>query len=424
MASANRDPTKLYNTLRRREVLYRAWRHVLNTGRESPSSETQDLIEQFYKAERRNIDRIQRELQRCEFKFDPARGIAKKRPRKKPRPIVVASVRNRIVQRAMLDLLQEQPSIQREFINTPTSFGGVKKRAVKDAIARALQAIAEGCKYYAASDIKDFYRQIPRDKALSFLEQHIPDREFRGLLRAATATELDNISHLGEHTSLFPDIDIGVAQGCSLSTLIGNVILREFDIELNKRQIVCLRYIDDFIIFGPSRDSVRKAFQVGRRILNQHGLDAYDPWNKSERKGHHGYTNKPFEFLGCEIEGTQIRPCQKKQDELYSKIDRILDVSRGALRQPALAYKRNLAFIPTLNRLSNVLSGWGKSYAFCNDRMVFARIDAFVSERVRSYFAFYLARARQAPSMCPLMRGVYLLDAAARLSGEDLTSTG
>ncbi|WP_438035100.1 reverse transcriptase domain-containing protein [Sorangium sp. So ce204] len=372
------------------------------------SLETRDEIEKFYAEEQRNLDRIQKELRARTFKFDPGHGIAKRRAGKKPRPIVVASVRNRIVQRAILDVLQEQPSIHQEFLNTPTSFGGIKGRAVKHAIKCAQEAVANGSKYYASSDIKEFYRNIPRDTALSIIEEHIADEEFRKILRDAATTELDNLPTLGEHASLFPLDETGVAQGCSLSTIVGNALLRKFDDELNARKIVCLRYIDDFIVLGPSRDSVRKAFLSSLRILKQYGLDAYDPW-EDEGKGHRGHTDKPFEFLGCEIDGECVRPSGKKINELFSKIDRLLSVSKQTMRTPAVAYRRNLSFVPTLNRLSSILRGWGRSYDFCTDREVFLRIDEFVDRRIRDYFAFYTASVRRDPKIRGLMRGVYLM---------------
>ncbi|WP_437721825.1 reverse transcriptase domain-containing protein [Sorangium sp. So ce861] len=372
------------------------------------SLETRDAIEKFYAEEQRNLDRIQKELRARTFKFDPARGIAKKRAGKKPRPIVVASVRNRVVQRAILDLLQDQPSIKQEFLDTPTSFGGIKGRAVRDAIKCAQEAVANGGKYYASSDIKEFYRKIPRDMALGIIEEHIKDEDFRKILREAAATELDNLDQLGEHASLFPLDETGVAQGCSLSTIVGNALLRKFDAELNARKIVCLRYIDDFIVIGPSRDSVRKAFLASLRILKQYGLDAYDPW-EDEDKGRRGYTGKPFEFLGCEIDGARVRPSGKKINELFSKIDRLLNISKQTMRSPTVAYRRNLSFVPTLNRLSSILRGWGRSYDFCTDREVFLHIDNFVDKRIRDYFAFYTASVRRDPKIRGLMRGVYLM---------------
>jgi hypothetical protein len=49
-----------------------------------------------------------------------------------------------------------------------------------------------------------------------------------------------------KHFKLFPDEDVGVAQGSALSALAANIALRSFDERMN--EIVCVRYIHDFIM--------------------------------------------------------------------------------------------------------------------------------------------------------------------------------
>ena len=52
----------------------------------------------------------------------------------------------------------------------------------------------------------------------------------------------------------FQSGDIGVAQGNSLSPLLGNLLLKDFDSAMNSLpNIRCIRFIDDFIILGPNK---------------------------------------------------------------------------------------------------------------------------------------------------------------------------
>jgi len=44
-------------------------------------------------------------------------------------------------------------------------------------------------------------------------------------------------------------------------TLIGNILLNEFDIEMNKNDITCIRYVNDFIILAPDNNAVKTAFK-------------------------------------------------------------------------------------------------------------------------------------------------------------------
>ena len=76
------------------------------------------------------------------------------------------------------------------------------------------------------------------------------------LFRQAIHVELSNLAALREHADRFPTEDIGVAQGSALSPLLGNIILADFDQRMNDGECRCLRYIDDFIVLGPSSAAV------------------------------------------------------------------------------------------------------------------------------------------------------------------------
>ena len=198
----------------------------------------------------------------------------------------------------MLDILQDQPGIKAYYEN-PTSFGGIKGTGlgVPGTIAYVSEIIRNGCSYYIRSDIEGFFTKIPRVVVLKKIHAVIDDDMFNELLERATATELDNLATLGEKADLFPLHEVGVAQGCCLSLLIGNILLEEFDKELNGRGIVCVRYIDDFLILGPRENKVVAAFKSAQRLLSKYGLNAYDPITNKEkaeigRKGSVGFAPK------------------------------------------------------------------------------------------------------------------------------------
>jgi retron-type reverse transcriptase len=80
------------------------------------------------------------------------------------------------------------------------------------------------------------------------------------------------MTQLREYANAFPIEDIGVAQGNSLSRLLGNLFLYEFDLELNKRPDVrCIRYIDDFIILAVSKEIAESAFAKAVQMLEKLG---------------------------------------------------------------------------------------------------------------------------------------------------------
>ena len=243
-----------YKKLRSPKRLRKAWRVVLENGLTSKSEETRRQVKLFSIRAEENIERISRQLRQSKYQFLPSKGILKKRPKKTPRPIVKSPIENRIVQRALLDVLQDEPAIK-EYYENPVSFGGIKGEGlgVPGAIKCVYEAIRNGATYFIRSDIESFFTQIPRSVILDKIKFVIKDTLFNELLERATQTELENLVTLGASAKYFPLYDIGVAQGCCLSPLIGNVLLADFDKEMNGRGMHCIRYIDDFIILGPKK---------------------------------------------------------------------------------------------------------------------------------------------------------------------------
>src|SRR5438094_789308 len=86
----------LYSHVRSASVLNDAWRTVRSNGLASTVRYTRDEILDFEVHAHRHLRRIQSQLKACRFSFDPQLGILQKRPGKKPRPIVIASIKNRV----------------------------------------------------------------------------------------------------------------------------------------------------------------------------------------------------------------------------------------------------------------------------------------------------------------------------------------
>ena len=283
-----------------------------------------------------------------------------------------------MVARALLDVIQASPGVAASFQATPTSFGGLPGRGVEQAIATAVDAVGRGAVFYVRSDIADFFRAIPRERALGSLAAlagELADPRLHRLLDLATRTELDNLAALGERAALFPDRDTGVAQGSSLSTLLGNVLLRTFDEAMNGRGIACLRYVDDLLLLGPRPAHVHKAFASASRRLAALGLRAYDP-EKDPGKAAAGHAAGGIEWLGCEIKGGLVRPGTRSRRALIARVERILGESERTVGGASSA----------IAAVEEALAGFRGAYGFCATPEVFASLDAQIGRRVERYF--------------------------------------
>lgn len=382
-----------YKKVYQRKNLYKAWRKVYENGIKSASSETNKEVIEYNKNADTTIKHISSQLKDKKFKFLPSKGIPVKRAGKKPRPIVSAPVSNKIVQRSILNVLQSHSKIQK-YISVPTSFGGLKDTGVKNAIEIAYKSILCGSKWYLRTDIETFFAAIPRKKVLSRISSFISDSDFNDLLSHAVETELSNLEILGEHKDLFPTEEIGVAQGCCLSPLIGNILLHDFDKQINGRGIVCLRYIDDILILGRKPVNVKAAFDNAKNILNDLGLLVYDPFKDTD-KAKLGKVDDGIEFLGCEILPDVIRPSKKSQKKLLKKIELVFKDSSNLMSSPEKLSRSEKSIIDTLKYVSNIVKGWGSQYSFCNDKNVIGYLDKEICSMIKDYITRFAQAKRK-----------------------------
>ncbi len=388
-SAANQLPLFLpFERVSQEATLRAAWLHVRRAAERSSSRAVRADAERFEHDVDRHLARIAAEIREERFAFAAGRGIAVERPGKRPRPIVVAPVESRVVTRALLDVLQTEPGIADRVLGARSSFGGLPGRGVEQAVGAALDAIGRGAVFYVRSDIAEFFRAIPRARALATLAGGLAgglgggrDPRLLHLLDLATRTELDNLAQLGEHAALFPDGEIGVPQGGSLSTLLGNALLRGFDEAMNGRGIACLRYVDDLLLLGPRPAHVKKAFASAARLLGEIGLRAYDP-EKDPEKAAAGHTAGGVEWLGCEIKGGRARPSVRSRRGLVVRVERILADSERTVGGASSA----------LAAVEEVLAGFRGAYGFCASPEIFAALDAQIGRRVERYFRAHRPR--------------------------------
>jgi hypothetical protein len=224
---------------------------------------------------------------------------------------------------------------------------------------------------------------------VDFVERSTSDSEFTEIFDGATTVELANASELGVDIDQFPHDVTGVAQGSSLSTLAGNIVLQEFDKEMNSRGITCIRYVDDFVILATSEVKARKAFKAGLAILQADGLSAYSPDDNSG-KASIGEASAGFEFLGCKITPGTVQPSPENRRKVIKKVNELFNDGLISLANAKgdLASKQK-RFAQTVVSVDNYVQGWAHSFSFCNNVNSFKHLD----ERLNREYSRFLAEA-------------------------------
>ena len=331
-----------------------------------------------------HLRRIQGHLYRRHFVFDGQHGVVKTKSTGKKRPIVVAPINNRIVQRAILNVLQSEddriiPHLGeiRSALRTRTSVGGIPKRGVAYGIKLVNEVIKSGATHYLRSDIRDFFTRVPKSSVTDFVLEQTRDEEFTTLFGQAMATELDNADEIKDYLYLFPLEDIGIPQGSSLSAFAGNVVLKGFDTQLNGRNITTIRYVDDFVILGPSEGAVTKAFSSAVSVLGDLGMTAYGPDENPEKSKLGGVTDG-FDFLGCSVQINGVAPSRKSRKNLLDDVRRTLRIGSQTVEKYTSSgegRRAEEAFAQTICRVDRKIRGWGDAFSFSNNRLPFDQMD-------------------------------------------------
>ena len=407
----------LYDEVSDPGTLAAAWSHVRRSGMLSQSEKTKASIKAFESDADAQLAKIASQLTEHSFDFGTARAAPIRREGKEPRPLLVPEIPARIVQRALLDTLQKQEGIS-EFVDHPCSYGGLPDKNRADAIRHACEAIADRATYVIRSDIPRFFTRILRHDVLQTIQAILSDDSLADFLDEATSIEIGNAERIQSYLHLFPDYNEGVAQGCCLSPLFGNVYLHDFDIAMNAGDIVTLRYIDDFVILGRDRKSTEEAFRQARQMLQSLNLDAYRPSDRSG-KAAEGSVKRGFEFLGCKITPHCVEPSRAARHAFLERVRKQLDLAAHEIRAGSHDSPEDYRYslVQTLSRISRMIRGWSEQYRFCNRSDAFTSIDVKVDRMVerflRSFFRLY-RKSRRSPAVRRRLLGIWLAADSSR----------
>ncbi|MEM9964761.1 MAG: reverse transcriptase domain-containing protein [Asticcacaulis sp.] len=406
-------PQAPYKRLCSEVLLHNAWQVIYQNGLRSTSNKTRESVRIFKERERQNISRIYRAILNRKFKFEGVHGVA---IGDKKRPIALSSVEGRVVQRAILDVLQDQAGITK-YLNAPGSYGALKseydsKKGVRPAIEAAVRAIEMGADSFFQSDIKSFFTSIPRPEVIKTIGKSVDDTEFLDILEKATNLEVQNIDRIPKDQRQFFDYTtVGTPQGCCLSPLIGNILLYDFDVQMNGSGVTCLRYLDDFIILGKGWKAVHDASERAIQILSGLGLSAYN-LNELNTKAVSGQIANGFDFLGVEVFGQNIRPNKKSRLRLLETVqDMMTETFKQNFEDIQSREQRDHSLIATLYAIDNKIRGWGNQYSFCNEGAIWGNVDEEINKIIKGYLGRYgsLREAMESKKARRRLLGVHLV---------------
>jgi RNA-directed DNA polymerase len=286
----------------------------------------------------------------------------------KLRPLGIASLEDKIVQRAVRTVLEQIYEL--DFLGF--SYGYRPRRGAHDALDALSYVIKRrNVNWILDADIRGFFDNLNHEWLMKFLEHRVQDRRMLRLIRKWLKA---GVSEDGA----WSPTEVGTPQGAVISPLLANVYLHYvLDLWVNqwrKReavgQIYIVRYADDFVIgFSHHADALALKQQLGERLgrfdLELHPgktrLIEFGRYAESRRRDRGEDKPESFDFLGFN------HRCGRTRRRGYFTVDRITVAKRMCTTLAEIKKKLKQRMHDPLYQtgiwLRQVVRGWYQYYA-------------------------------------------------------------
>jgi len=316
------------------------------------------------------------------------------------RPLGIPTVRDRVVQTALLHVLE--PIFDVTFAEH--SYGFRHGRGCHHALERVEALLQQGYVYIVDADLKSYFDTIPKDRLMARVREKVSDSPVLRLVEMFLQQGV--MDGLKEWTP-----ETGTPQGAVISPLLANIYLNPLDHLVAEAGFAMVRYADDFVILCRTREDADRALALATRWTKENGLTLHPTKTKIVDA-----RLEEFSFLGYTFRG-QLRLPRTKS------LAKLKDTVRAKTRR---THGQSLTW--TVGKLSATLHGWFGYFRHCH-WTVFRDLDSWIRGRLRSILrkrAGRRGRGRGAdhqrwPNQYFADHGLYSLSAAHGRFGQSLT---
>lgn len=334
----------------------------------------------------RNLEELHARVHRGAYRALPSRRAYIAKPDGRQRPLAIAALEDKIVQRAAVAVLNA--IYEEDFLGF--SYGFRPGRGAHDAMDALVVAVEQRkVNFILDADIRSFFDTVSQDWLIRFVEHRVGDprviRLIRKWLKAGVLEDgIVNVS------------DRGTGQGAVISPLLANIYLHYvLDLWADSWRrheatgdMIIVRYADDFIVGFQHEADARRFLDEMRKRVEEFALSLHPEKTRLIEFGRYAANNrkrrglgKPetFDFLGFTFicgksrRGKFLVKRKTRGDRMQAKLQAIKQELRRRMHQSILAQGK---------WLQQVVRGYFNYHAVPTNRRALA---AFRDEVIRRW---------------------------------------